>query len=162
MRQIDAMVDGFRNPIAWGALCIALATGLPTAARPLCDGIARIAQALSEGAGAQAELSLILPGGEVPAPCRVSQSLSGGKVAHCGWPFAYRAPEARQGFEALLEAALVCVGSEAEQNMDQPVNHPDAYDLVELRGQGRLLGVSLKDKAGLQQTYVFLRIAPGE
>ncbi len=159
--RLAGMVQGFGHVTRWGVLGLVLLASPPAQADPFCDRVSEIAQALAGGAQAPLELRLSLPGPEVPeALCTVSQNLSGGKMAHCGWPFAYRAPEARQNFEALLEVVSTCMGAQVERSADQPVNHPDAYDLVELRGQGRVLGVSLKDKAGLQQTYVFLRIAP--
>jgi hypothetical protein len=41
---------------------------------------------------------------------------------------------------------------------DKDVNHPDFYDLQTFQLNGLEIGVSLKDKAGLSETYIFLRI----
>lgn len=38
------------------------------------------------------------------------------------------------------------------------VNHPDSYDLLQFNFGPAIVSVSLKDKAALAKTYVFLRI----
>ncbi len=78
---------------------------------------------------------------------------------HCGWAFPYRAPEATAAFERLVTTIAACLGAEASVTADLDVNHPDFYDLRTFQSKGREIGVSLKDKAGLSETYVFLRIA---
>lgn len=149
--------------IAGGFVCAALMAMSPVEAQTLCAEVDRIIAALSQKDMDLEGMTLTLPGHpEAEARCRVSLSLSGAKAAHCGWAFPYRAPEAQAGFEALLTAARTCVGADAPDLTDQPVNHPDAYALHQLTGQGRALGVSLKDKAGLQESFVFLRVMARE
>lgn len=106
-----------------------------------------------------ADLTLTLPGTEMSTKCTRSLVLSGGSQVHCGWVFPYRAPEATVAFERLVRAVATCLGAEASMTADQDVNHPDFYDLQTFQSKGREIGVSLKDKAGLSETYVFLRIA---
>lgn len=105
-----------------------------------------------------ADLTLTLPGTEKSTKCTRSLVLSGGSQVHCGWAFPYRAPEATAAFERLVRTVAACLGTEASMTADQDVNHPDFYDLQTFQSKGREIGVSLKDKAGLSETYVFLRI----
>jgi hypothetical protein len=100
----------------------------------------------------------------LPAPfdskvkCQLSMTLKGGIAHHCGWPFAFRASEARAAFEAMLDSVAECLGEGAEVTSDLGVNHPDTYDLKTFHAEAGTVSVSLKDKGALQQTYVFLRI----
>ncbi len=110
--------------------------------------------------GAQSDdLTLTLPGTQMATQCTRSLVLSGGSQVHCGWAFPYRAPEANVAFERLVTAVSACLGAEAIMMADQDVNHPDFYDLQTFHLKGQEIGVSLKDKAGLSETYIFLRIA---
>ena len=102
--------------------------------------------------------TLILPGIDVATTCRRSLVLSGGSQVHCGWVFPYRAPEATVAFERLMTAVSACLGGQATMTADKDVNHPDFYDLQTFQLNGLEIGVSLKDKAGLSETYIFLRI----
>ena len=113
--------------------------------------------------GAQSDdLTLTLPGTQMATQRTRSLVLSGGSHSqvHCGWAFPYRAPEANVAFERLMTAVSACRGAaEAIMMADQDVNHPDFYDLQTFQLKGQEIGVSLKDKAGLSETYIFLRIA---
>jgi hypothetical protein len=95
---------------------------------------------------------------ESQAKCRLSRTLSGGIAHHCGWPFAFRASEANEAFVWLLDGVAKCLGKGAVVTTDDGVNHPDSYDLKMFRTEAGTVGVSLKDKSALQQTYVFLRV----
>ena len=106
-----------------------------------------------------ADLILTLPGTQMPTQCTRSLVLSGGSQVHCGWAFPYRAPEATVAFERLVATVSECLGAEATMTADPDVNHPDFYDLQTFQMKGQEIGVSLKDKAGLSETYIFLRIA---
>jgi hypothetical protein len=92
------------------------------------------------------------------ATCQTSVNQTGGTSQHCAWPFAYRAGQAKQVFETLITAVPDCLGDATQVSNDQGVNHPDFYDLRIFRTDKVEVGVSLKDKASLQETYVFLRI----
>lgn len=109
-----------------------------------------------------ADLTLTLPGTDLPAQCTRSIVLSGGTQVHCGWAFPYRAPEAAAAFERLASEVAACLGGDASVTPDPDVNHPDFYDLQTFQLKGLEIGVSLKDKASLSNTYVFLRIAVPE
>ncbi len=115
-----------------------------------CDAMAR----LGVDGGA-----LALPDEGTIADCTTSLQLGGGQQVQCGWPFAYRAEEATAAFGRLNDAVTACLGPDVAITQDQSVNHPDFYDLRIYRSANQEMGVSLKDKAALQQTYVFLRIS---
>lgn len=93
------------------------------------------------------------------ATCQQSRELSGATRQTCYWTFAYRAPEAEAAFEDWSNALLACYGSENAQLSDQPVNHPDSYILHRFKAETAEISLSLKDKAGLGQTLIFLQIS---
>ncbi|MEO9517802.1 MAG: hypothetical protein ABJH45_09595 [Paracoccaceae bacterium] len=101
---------------------------------------------------------MAFPGANDTTICTQSLMLAGGSQLHCGWPFAYRAPEASQAFEELVTAVSACLGKDAAVTADLDVNHPDFYDLQTFQLGDQEIGVSLKDKAALSETYVFLRV----
>lgn len=95
------------------------------------------------------------------AVCTQSLMLTGATQVHCRWAYAYRDPTASQAFDHLRRAVADCLGDAARVTEDPDVNHPDSYDLQTFWLGGQEVGVSLKDKAALAQTYLFLRVAPG-
>lgn len=74
----------------------------------------------------------------------------------CRWTFAYRADAAVAAFEHLAEKLTRCLGPPVDE--DAPVNHPDSYRLVQFGAPDAVISLSLKDKASLQSTFVFLRV----
>ncbi len=129
------------------AMSIGVCAGQASA---FCADMARVAR--SGGA-------LGLPDSDMIAECSASLILGGGQQVQCGWPFAYRSDEATAAFDRLNETVAACLGPDAASSRDQSVNHPDFYDLRLYHIAGRQTAVSLKDKAALQRTYVFLRIS---
>jgi hypothetical protein len=104
------------------------------------------------------DVSVTLPvSGEV-TKCTRSLVLSGGSQLNCGWAFTYRAPAASEAFENLIATITDCLGAAAHVTADLNVNHPDFYDLQTFRLEGQEIGISLKDKASLSETYIFLRV----
>ena len=97
-----------------------------------------------------------------PAASKCSSALAqtGGRFTYCAWSFDYRAPLANDAFNHLLHAVPACLGLDVARKNDQKVNHPDFYDLQLFETPEAEVSVSLKDKAGLQETYVFLRVQP--
>ncbi|WP_299554413.1 hypothetical protein [uncultured Tateyamaria sp.] len=93
-----------------------------------------------------------------PGTCTTSLDLTGARAINCRWPFDYRADAAMDAFIALLNATEHCLN--ADGVTDQDVNHPDSYDLRTFDTETAQVSVSIKDKGALQQTYVFLRVAP--
>ena len=76
----------------------------------------------------------------------------------CRWDFAYRAEEAQVAFDAMSGALATCAGPSGALTEDQPVNHPDSYALHRYMLQGREVALSLKDKAALGKSLIFLRV----
>ena len=87
-----------------------------------------------------------------------TQDLSGSKSSNCNWVFSYRSDEAMTEFKGMLAALSACAVPASAIESDQPVNHPDFFDLRRLRVSNGDVGLSLKDKAELQKTYVFLTL----
>ena len=105
-----------------------------------------------------APVQMMLESSGAEATCTQSLMLSGGAQLHCGWSFAYRTPEALSAFNGLTATVRACLGPVAAVTDDLDVNHPDFYDLQTFQFGDREVGVSLKDKAALSQTCVFLRV----
>ncbi|MEP4194867.1 MAG: hypothetical protein ABJL99_04440 [Aliishimia sp.] len=105
------------------------------------------------------DVQMSMPGSGEVVTCTRSLMLSGGAQIHCGWAFAYRSPAATQAFETLVSTVAECLGDGAAITADLDVNHPDFYDLQTFQLGDQEVGVSLKDKASLSETYVFLRVA---
>ncbi len=100
---------------------------------------------------------IALPSGAA-GTCSVSQDLMGARALNCRWPFGYRARAATDTFAELLDATARCLDTDGVT--DQGVNHPDSYDLRTFKTDTAHIGVSIKDKGALQQTFIFLRVAP--
>jgi len=94
------------------------------------------------------------------ATCQQSLELSGTTKDTCYWTYPYRSPEAEAAFAQWSDALLTCFGAEQAQLSDQPVNHPDSYTLHRFDAGTAQVSLSLKDKAALGQTLVFLQISP--
>ncbi|MFV2054435.1 hypothetical protein [Aliiroseovarius sp. YM-037] len=137
-----------------GVLAAFLIPAVDATAGAFCDQMS----ALMEQGDA---ITLALPDAEAPATCAVSRSLAGGLERHCHWVFPYRSAEASAAFEAVLEAVTACLGPGISVRTDESVNHPDSYDLRIIEQKDAVFAVfavSLKDKAALQATLVFLRL----
>lgn len=78
----------------------------------------------------------------------------------CRWDFGYRDPAARESFETLSGQLERCAGPKGRMTDDIPVNHPDTYDLRIHAIDGFEVAVSLKDKAALGKSLIFLRSRP--
>lgn len=146
------------NSLALGALVVA--TGGVASAAGVCDDMDQAMQIAQSGAPASTA-TFTLPGDpDAHATCRVSTDLSGANSVNCHWPFAYRAETATAAFADLNAALGACTNAGDAPAQDQPVNHPDSYELRIFQTITGEVGLSLKDKAALQQGYVFLRATP--
>lgn len=88
--------------------------------------------------------------------CSSSKQLGGANSIDCYWTFDYRSAKALQTFDALKQALQQCSQAEVEKDKSR-VNHPDSFDQVTVKLSDSLISLSLKDKASLNQTLVFLR-----
>lgn len=93
------------------------------------------------------------------ASCTTSLLLGGAEQISCYWAYDYRSAEAQARFEELQAQIEMCLGKDAALPADLQVNHPDSYALRQYEGQGRRVALSLKDKAGLGNTLVFLNLS---
>ena len=90
--------------------------------------------------------------------CAMARSLSGERVYHCTWMFAYREAGAYGTFGTFNRSLQECFGERAELSRDRSVNHPDYYDQRQYQlGQVKVT-LSIKDKSALRNTYVFVRV----
>lgn len=128
--------------------CLSICLGSQAVADPFCDAILGL-----DGQGAASVLTL--PSGGAETQCTRSLALGGGSQLHCGWAFDYRDAAAIDAFTQGLASLEGCF---VQTTPDQDVNHPDFYDLRLFEADGQEIGMSLKDKAALGQTYVFLRV----
>ncbi len=90
------------------------------------------------------------------AVCTTYLGLSGDSGVSCHWEFAFRGAAAQQHADALWSTITRC-RSGTVLGPDLRVNHPDSYDLRELKTGNVTYRVSLKDKAAQNRTLVFLR-----
>ncbi len=120
--------------------------------------------AATAGADVQAETvrDILTDVGMSQAICSFSLDTRGTKSANCNWAFSYRSAEATGTFKDKLAMLSVCADKASGIVTDQSVNHPDFYDLRLMRIAGGEVGLSIKDKAAIQQTFVFLRLTPAK
>ncbi|WP_299288665.1 hypothetical protein [uncultured Tateyamaria sp.] len=109
--------------------------------------------ALANGSSSE----IAMPSGAI-GTCSTSLDLTGARALNCRWPFDYRAQAATDAFTELLDATAQCLDTDGVT--DQGVNHPDSYDLRTFTTDTAQVSVSIKDKGALQQTFIFLRVAP--
>ncbi len=102
----------------------------------------------------------ILPGSHGPADCRLVTNPKG-KSHMCMWAFAYRDDNAIAGFDHLIAALKSCFDGQDPVRDDGTVNHPDSYDARRFTVDGIRFSVSVKDKAALEKTFVFLWVEGG-
>ncbi|WP_420860938.1 hypothetical protein [Algirhabdus cladophorae] len=124
----------------------------PAAALVDCDALKRLVSLVQED---QFQSATTVEGATF---CQTSKDPSGVAVFHCGWGYDYRSPGAEAAFSDLLFNVEACWPSVTATPQRAPVNHPDSFDqrLYDLnRAQ---ISVSLKDKARLAETYVFIAV----
>ncbi|MEM8793247.1 MAG: hypothetical protein AAGE80_16620 [Pseudomonadota bacterium] len=120
-------------------------------AEDICAALDRMVDvALERGSEASASI------GDAEA-CGVALQADG-KAPYCYWSFPLRAQEARSAFSRLESDLRTCLGSGLPYLPDQDVNHPDSYTAGSFQTNEAEIAISLKDKAALNQTLVFLRV----
>ncbi|MEM9277153.1 MAG: hypothetical protein AAGA76_01115 [Pseudomonadota bacterium] len=157
------MIYGFKlsasrlmRAVPTGAVLIAFGLA-PASASEACSEIRKLVQAAPAGFSSVDQPPTFHDVGK-PENCSISKELSGSSAYICFWEFDYRSPAATQGFETLNQSLIQCLGSDAQVKSDQPVNHPDFYDLKTYATDTATLSISIKDKAALEKTFVFLRV----
>ncbi len=141
------------------ALLLAPATAGAAAAQDLCAEIAPLVALAGSPAdrGSQGKCNAEVPGlGD--ASCQVANR-SGGSISYCQWVFPYRSVEATATFRDFARQLESCFGTEAVQGAGPGVNHPDSYAQRRYTAGPASVSLSLKDKAALDRTYVFVIVA---
>jgi len=128
-----------------GLALLAAMAAAPAGAQTLCDQLNDL----------QGDVVILEQG---TAQCRTSLAMNGARNMHCYLTFGYRTPLATETFQTLSADLAACLGPDATMEIDQSVNHPDAFELHEFDLGGRSYAVSIKDKGALQQTLVFVRV----
>lgn len=100
------------------------------------------------------------PGAELTEveSCDLSRNVGGSQTYLCSWAFPYRAPGAAAVFDMLDRTIPVCIRGATAMPEDSSVNHPDSYELSSYRRGNVVISASLKDKAAISKSLVFLRI----
>ncbi|MEM7215325.1 MAG: hypothetical protein AAF423_07255 [Pseudomonadota bacterium] len=129
----------------------------PSFAAESCGNIHALQSFAKAGFSDKSEPTLPESGSSSPQ-CSVSIELGGEKKYTCFWEFEYRADIAKVHFDQIGNTITLCLGNQTEIKSDQPVNHPDFYDLQTYQADGTTFALSIKDKAALEQTFVFLRV----
>ena len=96
--------------------------------------------------------------GAAPEACTRSLSQGGFDAMNCRWKFGYRVAAADAAHGALLAAVQQCVPAAQVVLEEAPVNHPDSYLATRFDAGAATVAVTLKDKAGLGASFVFLRV----
>lgn len=141
---------------------LSLSLGTSASASEICAGFTELSDKASSGfadlqdAEQMAQTTDFLPETKT---CSISKQLSGSSELICFWQFDYRAESATTQFISLYNQLDSCQPPNKQDIRDQKVNHPDYYDLRTFENNGTNFSVSLKDKAALDQTFVFFRIA---
>lgn len=147
--------------ISAGTGAAAAALGLAAEAGSFCAGVADAFAAARAVERSASTVAVVTPDGAgARATCRFSTDISGAKSTNCSWAYPYRSEAAAREFAAMLDAVAGCAVRADDDAADAPVNHPDSYELHLFRAAGGEIGLSLKDKAALDATYIFLRTTP--
>jgi len=77
---------------------------------------------------------------------------------HCAWTFPYRAKRAGDTFDAFAGKLDGCLARRATPHGDRSVNHPDSYAARRYDLERAEVSLSVKDKAALGKTFVFIRV----
>ena len=124
-----------------------------------CERLHAVLGAVAAGQAAETELSTLLDSAP-EASCDTFVALGASPSRYCRWQFDYRAADSETIFSNLTSAFETCFGADSTRPADRSVNHPDTYHLRQFELDGWVVSVSLKDKAGLQASFVFLRFDP--
>lgn len=133
----------------------AMACAIPALAdEPSCSDLHDIWATAQASFKDQAHSIHVFRGGR----CAITQELGSGPARYCQWPFSFRDPAASEWLRALRSDVENCFNVQALPNAGR-VNHPDTFEHNQYLLDGAVLSLSLKDKAALRKTFVFLRMS---
>lgn len=146
----------------WGfaAILASFGSGLAAQEASFCAQLDLALAAVDPDAQAAIVETMFHGNGAKPANCGVSLDLSGSRSTNCHWAFAFRSEAVELAFDKMLAQLSACADPAFGVQKDLPVNHPDFFDLRVMRMTGGEVGLSLKDKTALQQSFIFLRLTP--
>lgn len=90
--------------------------------------------------------------------CAIALQTNGQTSTYCYAIFDYRSEQANDAFKQLQSKLSSCFSPLKAQGAGDIVNHPDSFDQKQYCADQNDLSLSLKDKATLNQTLVFLRL----
>jgi hypothetical protein len=76
----------------------------------------------------------------------------------CVWTYPRGDAQAHTTFQRLAKEMRTCIGTRAEEQTDQSVNHPDFYASRYYQLPSGRASVNIKDKTSLRSTLVSIRI----
>ena len=76
----------------------------------------------------------------------------------CVWTYSQGNEQAHETFQRLAKEMRACIGTRAEEQTDQSVNHPDFYASRYYQLPSGRASVNIKDKTALRSTLVSIRI----
>ncbi|MEX0300848.1 MAG: hypothetical protein AB3N24_00355, partial [Leisingera sp.] len=97
-----------------------------------------------------------------PRQCGTARDVDGGTSAYCAWAYPFRSAESQGAYAAVLRELAACSEPEGQEGAGSAVNHPDSYELRVFRLGGQTVSLALKDKSGLNETYIFVRVEAAE
>ncbi len=80
------------------------------------------------------------------------------RAYRCVWDYAYRDERAYAEFDRFVGSLRQCFGRIAKEHVDRNVNHPDFYAARRYEMAQGEVKVSVKDKAALGSTFVFISV----
>ncbi|MFA3918411.1 hypothetical protein [Ruegeria hyattellae] len=93
--------------------------------------------------------------------CETFVGLTSGNGVSCYWEFPFRDGAALAYYEATWSELTTCRGG-IQSAAENPVNHPDSYDIRELSVAQDIYRVTMKDKGRLNRTLVFFSFEQGK
>ncbi len=94
--------------------------------------------------------------------CSFVRTLGGGQEHYCRWDYPFRSKDTLVKYSALNTAIRRCLDGPRQIEQDPDVNHPDTSSQIIYDFGTVTLRASIKDKAALQKTLVFLWIAKSD
>lgn len=91
------------------------------------------------------------------ASCGTAKGMDGKISNHCYWAFDFRSDSAKVAYRTLHQKFSECSQTQGDMR-DEGVNHPDSYTLENFDFGTHDIALSLKDKAALNQTLMFVHL----
>ena len=133
-----------------------LAVATPARAQDACTPLSQTLAAARQNFDAWSATPNV-PRFDQAKACDLALTASGQRVYSCRWAWSYRSDKAAETFAALDRRIQRCLAVPAG-SPEAGVNHPDSYRQHIYQSGDIRLSLSLKDKAALAQSLVFLLV----